>query len=189
MKGPSCFRTVRAVQGQIRQASSFAKKKDVPVPFPTKFHPTRSANHANIKLPSGVVHNPPAAAPTPYQTPSAFLPADDVRRTAVWNTQSHDVANMPALSENTEKQYHLTEAEIAEIQKLRLEDPAKWTRKALAKKFNCSPLFVSMVSKPDAARDAEMQQRLDIIKGNWTEHRKEARRDRSRRREYWLRDV
>ncbi|VVT56981.1 mitochondrial 54S ribosomal protein mL58 [Magnusiomyces paraingens] len=176
--------------GQIRNASSFAKKSDVATPFPTKFHPTRSANTTKINLPAGVVHNPPASAPSPHQTPSAFLPADDARRHAVWNTkQEHQIENMPPLTEPTTKKYHLTEADISEIQRLRLEDPEKWTRKALAEKFKCSPFFVSIVSKPNEERQQKMDQHLDTIKSNWTEHRTNARRDRQRRRELWLRDV
>lgn len=185
----------RSQRVNTRQVSSFSKKKDVPTPFPTKYHPTRSANNSDIQLPAGVVHNPPSSAPSPFQTPSAFLPANDPRRQIVWNQAQKDVqegrrdiANMPALSVEKEKQYHLTAEDIAEIQKLRLEDPSKWTRKALAAKFQCSPFFISMVSKPDAGRLQEMNSVLETIKSEWTEHRKESRRDRARRREYWLKD-
>lgn len=171
-----------------RSVSSFSKKKAVPTPFPTTYHPTKSASTTKILLPTGVVHNPPASAPTPYQTPSAFLPKDDPRREAVWNTKKQDVDTMPPLNER-EKKYHLTEAEIQEIQKLRLQDPETWTRKALAEKFQCSPFFISMVSTPDPARLQEMNRRLEVIKSRWTEHREIARRDRKRRREIWLRDM
>lgn len=180
-----------------RLVSSFSKKKDVPTPFPTKYHPTRSANNSNIQLPAGVVHNPPSAAPSPFQTPAAFLPANDPRRQVVWNQAQKDlqegrinIENMPALSSEThKKEYHLTAEDVAKIQKLRLEDPEKWTRKALAAEFKCSPFFISMVSKPDAGRMEEMNKRLETIKGEWTQHRKDSRRDRSRRREFWLKDI
>lgn len=181
----------------VRQVSSFSKKKDVPTPFPTKYHPTRSANNSNIQLPAGVVHNPPSAAPSPFQTPSAFLPENDPRRQIIWNQSQKDIQegrvnieNMPALSsESNKKQYHLTAEDIAEIQRLRLEDPEKWTRKALAAKYQCSPFFISMVSKPDASRLAKMNDTLNTIKSEWTQHRKSARRDRARRREFWLKDI
>lgn len=174
---------------QIRQVSSFSKKKDTLTPFPTKFHPVKSASKTKINLPQGVVHNPPASAPSPYQTPAAFLPKDDPRRTAVWNKQVHNIETMPPLVDPAEKSYHLNESDIKEIQKLRLEDPEKWTRKALAEKFQCSPFFISMVSTPDQGRDAEMNSRLETIKSSWTEHRANSRRDRTRRREVWLRDM
>lgn len=175
--------------GQVRRVSSFSKKRDVVTPFPTTFHPTRSANKTKIQLPQGVVHNPPASAPTPHQTPSAFLPKNDPRRSAVWNQQAHNIETMPPLADVKEKKYHLSEADIAEIQRLRLEDPEKWTRKTLAEKFGCSPFFVSMVSKPDAERRTLMDGKLEEIKASWTEHRAGARRDRARRRDLWLRDV
>ncbi|CAO3684683.1 unnamed protein product [Umbelopsis ramanniana] len=40
----------------------------------------------------------------------------------------------------------LGESEIAEIRKLRAENPAQWTRKALAERFGCSEFFISIVS-------------------------------------------
>ncbi|KAJ2958058.1 hypothetical protein NQZ79_g6284 [Umbelopsis isabellina] len=40
----------------------------------------------------------------------------------------------------------LGDAEIAELRKLRAEDPAKWTRKALAQRFGCSEFFVSIAA-------------------------------------------
>lgn len=96
---------------------------------------------------------------------------------------------MPLLTEPAQKNYNLSADDIAEIQRLRLEDPEQWTRKALAKKFNCSPFFVSMVSKPASERQAEMDRRLEIIKAGWTEHRTNARSDRVRRRALWARDA
>ncbi|ORE09931.1 hypothetical protein BCV72DRAFT_47406 [Rhizopus microsporus var. microsporus] len=45
------------------------------------------------------------------------------------------------------KQYNtLGDKEINEIRQLRESDPTVWTRSALAKKFGCSELFVSMVA-------------------------------------------
>ncbi|GAB5589958.1 hypothetical protein Unana1_04858 [Umbelopsis nana] len=40
----------------------------------------------------------------------------------------------------------LGEAEIAEMQKLRIENPTQWTRKALAERFRCSQFFVSIAT-------------------------------------------
>lgn len=176
-------------RSQTRLVSSFSKKKDVPKPFPTSFHPVRSANKTKIQLPEGVVYNPPSSAPTPYQTPSAFLPSSDARRNAPWNQQPQDIECMPPLVEPTQKSYNLTEADIAEIQRLRLEDPEQWTRKVLSKKFNCSPFFISMVSNPASERQVEMDRRLGIIKSGWTDHRANARKDRVRRKQLWLRDA
>ncbi|KAF5116166.1 hypothetical protein DV454_001799 [Geotrichum candidum] len=182
------FTSKSASAVQKRLVSSFAKKRDVKAPFPTTFHPTRSANKTRILLPEGVVYNPPAAVPTPHQTPAAFLPNSDPRKTAPWNSKQHDISNMPQLSDN-KKQYNLTEAEVKEIQRLRIEDPEKWTRKALAAKFNCSPFFISIASNTTVERQQQMNETLEIIKSRWTEHRKKIRADRVRRREVWARDA
>ncbi|KAI9480826.1 MAG: mitochondrial ribosomal protein subunit L20-domain-containing protein [Benjaminiella poitrasii] len=40
----------------------------------------------------------------------------------------------------------LSDAEINEMRQLRTSDPTTWTRSKLAKKFGCSPLFVSMTA-------------------------------------------
>lgn len=182
-------RAVQVTKLQHRLVSSFTKKKDVPTPFPTTFHPVRSANKTKIQLPQGVVYNPPSSAPTPYLTPSAFLPATDARKNAVWNQLKHDTQAMPALVEPAQKNYNLSAQDIAEIQNLRLQDPEKWNRKALAQKFNCSPFFISIVSKPATERQEEMDRRLGIIKSGWTDHRVNSRKDRVRRRNLWLRDA
>lgn len=174
---------------QTRLVSSFTKKKDVRAPFPTTFHPVRSANKTKILLPEGVVHNPPSSVPTPHQTPAAFLPESDPRKTAVWNTVKHNTEYMPPLTEPAQKQYNVSPEDIAEIQRLRFEEPEVWTRKALAKKFNCSPFFISLVSKPTPERQAEMDRRLGVIKSQWTERRALARRDRARRHAIWLSDA
>lgn len=171
-----------------RSVSSFSKKREVPTPFPTEYHPIRSASKTKIKLPEGVVHNPPSSIPTPYQTPSAFLPPNDPRKSAPWNQVKHNTSTMPALSERP-KSYNLTQAEVLEIQRLRQENPEKWTRKELAKKFGCSKFFISIASNTTVERQAEMDRRLEIIKSTWTQHRTDARSDRERRREIWLRDA
>ncbi|KAI8386929.1 mitochondrial ribosomal protein subunit L20-domain-containing protein [Blakeslea trispora] len=40
----------------------------------------------------------------------------------------------------------LTDSQISELRQLRESDPTTWTRSKLAKKYNCSELFVGMVA-------------------------------------------
>ncbi|KAL8833388.1 MAG: hypothetical protein Q9170_004298 [Blastenia crenularia] len=136
-----------------------------------------------------VVFNPPSSSPSPYQTPAAFLPRSDPRRSLL--TQAHDHANPyaqpnkrlpPPVEKPVEKRYHLKEEEIAEIRRLRQEDPATWTRNKLARKFDCSDLFVAMICEASPERKAQQQKGLDEIRARWGNRRRHAREDRQKRR-------
>ena len=87
-----------------------------------------------------------------------------------------------------EKKYHLTPADIEEIRTLRTEDPWKWTRKALAEKFECSQFFVGMVGEAPAKKKAFEEKKLEEVKERWGRRKRLAREDRGRRREMWGRD-
>ncbi|KAL8906774.1 MAG: hypothetical protein Q9207_001829 [Kuettlingeria erythrocarpa] len=147
------------------------------------------------QLQQHVVFNPPSSSPSPYQTPAVFLPPSDPRRSLL--TQAHEHANPyahpdkrlpPPIGKPEEKRYHLKEAEIAEIHRLRKEDPSTWSRKKLAQKFNCSEFFVAMVCEADPERKAQQQRVLDEIKARWGNRRRYAREDRQKRRVLWGRD-
>jgi hypothetical protein len=94
----------------------------------------------------------------------------------------------PPLKAPYEKKYHLTEEDIKEIQRLRVEDPNTWTREKLAEKFNCSQFFVSIVAKNEAA-GKEYERRLEEVKKRWGPGRSLARHERGRRKELWGRDA
>lgn len=87
-----------------------------------------------------------------------------------------------------EKKYHLKEEDIAEIRRLRTEDPYKWTRGTLAKKFDCSRFFVGMVCVASEEKKEQERQKLESVKERWGQRRRDARTDRTRRRELWARD-
>ncbi|KAA8904293.1 hypothetical protein TRICI_005519 [Trichomonascus ciferrii] len=185
--------SLHSIKG-VRFASNKAKplnkaRKEIPTRFPTQFNPVRSASNPRIQLPKGLVYNPAPAAPTPYDTPAAFLPENDKRQIRKDAQPYDDVKYMPPLTPRQRKQYNLTEEDMIEIQRLRKEDPEKWTRKALAEKFNCSEFFISIASTPHPDRQKEMDRRLDVIKSLWNESRYRARRDRERRKQLWLRDA
>jgi hypothetical protein len=90
-------------------------------------------------------------------------------------------ATAPAIHRPHERKVELTDKEIEEIRQLRQQDPETWTRNKLAKKFNCSSLFISMVAPspsaqptPPATMSSEKGYRRQLITKN-----------RQRRKELW----
>lgn len=77
---------------------------------------------------------------------------------------------------------------MEEIRRLRKADPSLWTRDKLAKKFDCSNLFIGIVCEATKERKEEQQQRLEAVKMKWGRRRCTAREDRGKRREMWGRD-
>lgn len=182
---------IRLASTRTWHRSDLHKDGKIPTRFPTKFNPVRSAVKPGIILPKGLKYNPAPSSPTPYETPAAFLPPSDTRK-IVKDAKQYNVETMPPLSEEVpaqKQQYHLTMADFVEIQRLRYEDPDKWTRKALAKKFKCSLYTISIASRPHPERDTEMSRRLEVIKSIWDTRRSRARVNRQRRRKLWLRDA
>ncbi|KAH8701303.1 mitochondrial ribosomal protein subunit L20-domain-containing protein [Phaeosphaeriaceae sp. PMI808] len=164
-----------------------------------------------------LVFNPPSSAPNVYHTPFKFLPKDDKRRQlysaslATSTSTAHRTQFSPIASPGTplhtpshlpprpsaalptpvrqpyEKKYHLSEAEIAEIRKLRTQDPRLWTRVRLAEKFGCSQFFVGMVVQA-RGRAKEVEKEHAEARKRWGVKRRTAREDRARRKERWGRD-
>lgn len=77
---------------------------------------------------------------------------------------------------------------MEEIRRLRGADPNVWTRDKLAKKFNCSNLFIGIVCEASKERKEGQQQILEAVKLKWGPRRRTAREDRGKRREMWGRD-
>jgi hypothetical protein len=180
----------RGVPQLVRFASKYTNpgREAIPGRFPTLYNPKRSASNPKIQLPAGLVYNPAPSAPSPYDTPAVFVPRGD-QRTVLHNKEPFPIQYIPAINEPAERKYHLTEQDLIEIHKLRTTEPEKWTRKSLAEKFNCSPFMISVASEPNAEYKAEMERRLDVIKGMWSPRRARARNDRQRRKKLWVRDA
>ncbi len=178
-----------------RHESSFRRtKKKLRVKPDASFLPTEDSPEQDH-----IIFNPPSSAPSIYHTPLTFLPKGDQRRELYSLTQSKssepskDGQQPPALGKPHEKQYHLTQEDIEEMRRLRVEDPDAWTRGKLAHKFKCSKIFVGMVLRagklPGAKERYEKHlQELDALQSRWGRRRREAREDRVRRREMWGRD-
>jgi Mitochondrial ribosomal protein subunit L20 len=147
-----------------------------------------------------IIYNPPPSAPNVYHTPTIFLPKTDRRR------QFHQVAIpadprislassaspselSPPARKPYEKRYHLTKEDMKEMRRLRREDPIEWSAKKLAKKYDCSSLFVGFVTEGIAKEKQEQQKQvIEVIRSNWGVKRRTAREDRALRKERWGRD-
>ncbi|SCU77582.1 LADA_0A01178g1_1 [Lachancea dasiensis] len=146
------------------------------------------------KVEPGFYHHPAQSSATgsinSETLPRAFLPRDDPRRQFVQKirpSEHHQASWAPALHQKKDKSYHLKPEQVAEIQRLRTENPDKYTRKVLAQKFDVSPLFISLVSSASKTRVEDMSQRLETIKKDWHPKRAIARQDREKRKELWYR--
>ncbi|KAI4186541.1 MAG: hypothetical protein L6R41_003415 [Letrouitia leprolyta] len=187
---PSFARIIPATRRH--ESSARRTTKRLRVNSDPSFNPSTTTD----QLQHQVIFNPPSSSPSPYHTPSAFLPPNDPRRSLL--TQAHDHANPyaqpkqplpPPVKKSVEKRYHLKEEEIEEIRRLRQEDPDTWTRNKLARKFNCSDFFIAMVCEASPSRKAQQQKAIDEIRARWGNRRRHAREDRQKRRVLWGRDA
>lgn len=139
-----------------------------------------------------IIYNPPPSAPSVFQTPTKFLPPDDIRRKLRTDTVSTNHPNSHELpgvfKKPAEKKYHLTPADVEEIRKLRLQDPMTWSRNKLAKRFDCAPDFIAMVCEASPQKKQIQRQVLEAVQSRWNTKRRMAREDRQLRRETWGRD-
>ena len=184
-----------------RHKSTFRRtRKALRVKPDPSFAPSKTETQDHI------IFNPPSSAPNVYHTPQKFLPKSDPRRklhTLAPTSTSTPASTPPTSSPSAarspiqklkpvrppyEKKYHLGQAEIEEIRRLRAEDPKKWTRVALAEKFECSNFFVSLCcSSPIMAKENE--EKLAETKRKWGRRKTEAREDRQTRKGLWGRDA
>ncbi|EAW09145.1 mitochondrial 54S ribosomal protein mL58 [Aspergillus clavatus NRRL 1] len=138
-----------------------------------------------------IIFNPPSSAPSVYHTPTKFLPADDIRKTlrTSASTNHERPEELPTVYKSpTEKKYHLTPSDIEEIRKLRLTDPMTWSRWKLAKRFDCSPMFIGMVCEASPQKKEIQKQVLEAVQSRWGTKRRMAREDRQLRKESWGKD-
>jgi len=155
-----------------------------------------------------IIFNPPSSAPNVYHTPLKFLPKTDPRRklhlltqASASSTSNSSTTTTTAPSTSTsgartaplapplrpfqEKKYHLTPADVAEMRRLRAEDPRQWTRVRLAEKFGCSVFFVNLFAQKVPELEAEWEAEHERARSRWGRTKTEAREDRSRRKAEW----
>lgn len=196
-----------------RDQSTYARTRKA-----LRVKPDPSFLPSKTELQDHIIVNPPSSLASVYHTPSKFLPKSDPRRRlhslaspapavlAPTNTSTAPTGalstiaalrrrpaaltakSLPSVRPEQEKRYHLAQPQIDEIRRLRVEDPRKWTRMALAEKFECSQFFISLCcSAPERKDDAATQ--LAEIKSRWGRRKTEARLQRSERKKMWGRDA
>lgn len=96
----------------------------------------------------------------------------------------------PPVRQPYEKKYHVTTAQMDEMRALRRQDPYEWSVSKLAKKFDCSGVFVQWVVAGLAKEKAAEQKAItEVVKSRWGPKRRIAREDRLIRKERWARDA
>ncbi|KAI9928070.1 hypothetical protein ASPWEDRAFT_42263 [Aspergillus wentii DTO 134E9] len=138
-----------------------------------------------------IIYNPPSSAPSIYHTPTKFLPPNDARRALRTDSSvgQHNAGELPGVFKTApERKYHLNPSDIEEIRKLRLSDPMTWSRWKLAKRFDCSPMFIGMVCEASPQKKEIQRQVLEAVQSRWGAKRRMAREDRQLRKESWGRD-
>jgi hypothetical protein len=137
-----------------------------------------------------IIFNPPSSAPSVLHTPLKFLPKEDKRRQLLAATadklSSSQIRLPPPIRANPKvPHHHLTDKEIAEIIRLKQQDPDAWDNTKLARKFNCSSVFISICLSQcgvdDSKRKKEMQEKLEAIKARWGPRRRKAKEEQERR--------
>jgi len=71
------------------------------------------------------------------------------------------------------------------MRSLRKSNPNVWTRRKLAEEFGTSTFFAGMVAEADEKRKEKMWAEIEQVKEGWGPRRRNARIDRTRRREGW----
>ncbi|TLD30947.1 hypothetical protein PspLS_02555 [Pyricularia sp. CBS 133598] len=155
-----------------------------------------------------VIFNPPSSEASVYHTPFKFLPKSDPRRranmaalfeasaTVKFPEGAQEAADrtiaalrmqpkhLPTVNMGTKKN-KLTAKQVAEIRRLRAEDPVQNSVQRLAVKFNCSKVFIMIVTgtKEKTDHKKRMERQLDKLKARWGPKKAKARTDRYKRTE------
>ncbi|KAH6690598.1 mitochondrial ribosomal protein subunit L20-domain-containing protein [Plectosphaerella plurivora] len=150
-----------------------------------------------------IIFNPPAAEPSVLHTPYKFLPKTDPRRrhadlsslftspvrsAGATSTSGAEPKLPPALNfKSRNPSYHLSQMDVAEIRRLRAEDPVTWSVTKLADKFNCSKVFITICTAAPREHKEKLERRLEITKSRWGAIRTKARSERTKRKEMLFR--
>ncbi|TAQ89380.1 hypothetical protein B7494_g2264 [Chlorociboria aeruginascens] len=164
-----------------RHESSFRRtKKALNIPPAASFLLSK-----NSPIQDHIIFNPPPSAPSVLHTPLKFLPKEDKRRQLLVDSASKFTRTpLPPPIQRPKpdlQRHHLSEADVEEIRRLRTENPEKWSRNKLAKKFNCSSLFiVSICEAPESKQELE-KAKVEAVRARWGPRRTMAREDRVKR--------
>ena len=158
---------------------------------PPMRHPDPLLNKPNAvstSLPEDLtfIHRPPPSAPTPLSY--TVSPSSPLLRTGP-QTPPTGSALPPPLKNATLAHPRLPEDKISEMRRLRMENPAFYTRSRLADTFGCSPSFVSYVAPLNPSQQravlAKREQEHEKARSRWGEKAALIREIRKKRKEYW----
>ncbi|TFB07475.1 54S ribosomal protein L20 [Trichoderma ghanense] len=163
------------------------------------FLPSRSAA---FPAADQIIYNPPASEASPEHTPFLFLPRNDPRRLAIMRLRNTSQLSTSASSsagadaaagdgelppemryKRRQPKYNLTKEHIDEMRRLRAEDPLTWSVQRLARKFECSTVFVQMAAPAPEEHLRWLRAKMERKKERWGPIRTAAREDRKRRAE------
>ncbi|KAL7810308.1 mitochondrial ribosomal protein subunit L20 domain-containing protein [Trichoderma aethiopicum] len=146
-----------------------------------------------------IIYNPPASEASPEHTPFLFLPRNDPRRLAILRLRSNNnSSSQPSASSSSaadgdlppemrykrrQPKYNLTKEHIDEMRRLRAEDPLTWSVQRLARKFECSTVFVQMAAPAPEEHLRWLRGKMERKMERWGPIRAAAREDRKRRAE------
>ncbi|CAE7053871.1 unnamed protein product [Rhizoctonia solani] len=142
-----------------------------------------NANVQQIAPDVTFIHNPPSSISTPHSLTTA--PISPLLSKPTRSGTSH---LPPELHPKPEvERPKLTQEQIEEIRRLRLGDPKNNSCQALAKKFNCTAIFVSMVAPlpKEKREELEREQREAQKMEQWGERKTLIREIRKKRRQFW----
>ncbi|OAA56901.1 hypothetical protein ISF_07417 [Cordyceps fumosorosea ARSEF 2679] len=160
------------------------------------FLPDRSAT---FPAADSIICNPPASEASPEHTPFLFLPSSDPRRAAaarMRKTTTTTTTTGPTRSGGTamryprradDPRYHLSAEQVQEMRSLRAEDPLTWSVAALARRFDCSQVFVQIAAPAPAEHKAWLAEQQEKREARWGNKKTAAREDRKRRAELMYR--
>lgn len=133
------------------------------------------------------IHRPPPSAPTPFST--TVNPSSPLLRPP---TKAKGTERLPPLlrpSAYVKEPPRISPQKIAEIRRLREENPEKYTRSVLADKFNTTSNFVALVAamSPKERRVAwrKREQEHQKNRDSWGDRKSLAVEIRKKRREFW----
>jgi len=155
---------------------------------PFKFLP-KSDPRRRAALASELFSQPSAST----QTQSSSNPADILTQYDQMNPPKGDfnVEDIPPLRQDLQPpsnpRHHLTKEDIEEMRRLRAEDPIKNSVLSLARRFNCSKLFVLMCCKTTPEHAKRIREREEKIRARWGPVKRAAREERQIRKEMILR--
>jgi len=159
---------------------------------PPMRHPDPLLNNPNTvttSLPEDLtfIHRLPPSASTPFSytvnPTSPLLLAESPPPPATGS------ALPPPLTQPRLEPPRLSDDKIREIQRLRVQDPRRYTRTRLGEMFGCSPAFVSYMAplarSEQKAALARRERVHDKARAQWGEKAALVREIRRKRKEYW----